>query len=393
MDNNVRELFEYRINIFRDAVSFKKPDRVALMGNTQQWYYLDAGYTIAEVCRDYVKCYDAYRKYFLKYNVDLMYGAAGVRNPTRVWDALGKSPAASIGPDGNSINAIFENELMRADEYDELLADKDKFDWEKALQRNFPNLKNQNLGQYVNAVQEFYEKITTANTITRLAREEFGAIDPMKIINGHAGFINNMMDTYRGIKGLSIDMRRQPEKLDAVCAKYDEIERNQYEAILRATGTGFDMEEPWDVMIGFLAHTILTVKQFERYIYPNLKHTYDLAEELNKQVCMNTEGSILRFADYFNDCKKGLVSAIIEMDDPYEIRKAIPNIAIIGGLETGIMGKGSPEECVDMAKRAIDELGTEGGLILSPNKFVTYKADMKSENLKAVGDFVVDYRG
>lgn len=47
----------------------------------------------------------------------------------------------------------------------------------------------------------------------------------------------------------------------------------------------------------------------------------------------------------------------VERDNPYEVRKQIPNLGIIGGLDVTVMGTGTPGQCVDMAKRAIDELG------------------------------------
>ena len=45
------------------------------------------------------------------------------------------------------------------------------------------------------------------------------------------------------------------------------------------------------------------------------------------------------------------------------------------------------------AKRAIDEIGRDSGFWLGCNKFVTYENDMNSENLKAVSDFVMEYKG
>ena len=66
---------------------------------------------------------------------------------------------------------------------------------------------------------------------------------------------------------------------------------------------------------------------------------------------------------------------------------------IYGGLNTDVMGHGTPKQCVDMAKRAIDELGCEGGLVLTENKFTAFPNDMNPENLKAVANFVLEYRG
>lgn len=95
--------------------------------------------------------------------------------------------------------------------------------------------------------------------------------------------------------------------------------------------------------------------------------------------------------DFLNEYPKGTLMVLVESDDPFELRRKLPNIGIFGGLNTDIMGNGTPEECVAMAKKAIDELGTEGGLYLAPNKMTSYRYDMTSANLKAVADFVSAY--
>lgn len=393
MDKEIKELFDYRIRILRDQTAHKKTDRVPIMANTQQWLYLDAGYSQLEAGRDYAKCEDSGRKFLTKYKVDLLYGADCVRNPTMIYDALGQNNTWSMDESGNNVNAIFEDDMMRADEYDEMITDYEKTVWEKCWMRTFPRLREYDLDQFVHAVQVTANHFATKSRITATLREEFGAADPTNTIGASSGFVNNLFNFYRGIKGLSIDLRRRPEKVYELCAIRDEIANNATIAKIEAKPYGMDMEQPWDIMLGSLAHVILSEKHFEKLIYANIKKIFQCATEHGKQVHMNTEGSILRFADFFREFPKGTLNCIIEMDDPVEIRKQIPNIAITGGLSVDVMGNGTPQECVDMAKRAIDALAVDGGLWLSPNKFVTYDYDMKSENLSAVCDFVLDYRG
>ena len=74
------------------------------------------------------------------------------------------------------------------------------------------------------------------------------------------------------------------------------------------------------------------------------------------------------------------------------IRKALPNVAIMGGMTTDLLSNGTPEDCVAYAKRLCDELGRDGGFIFSENKMLSYRNDAKSENMLAVCDFVSSYR-
>ena len=57
-----------------------------------------------------------------------------------------------------------------------------------------------------------------------------------------------------------------------------------------------------------------------------------------------------------------------------------------------MLSTASPDECVDYAKRLCDELGKDGGFIISENKMLSYKNDAKAENLAAVTKFVRDYK-
>ena len=56
-----------------------------------------------------------------------------------------------------------------------------------------------------------------------------------------------------------------------------------------------------------------------------------------------------------------------------------------------ILGRGTKQECLDLAKRLIDDLGSQGGFILCQPKMGSYRNDANPENLKAVSDFVLDY--
>lgn len=66
-------------------------------------------------------------------------------------------------------------------------------------------------------------------------------------------------------------------------------------------------------------------------------------------------------------------------------------MALFGGMPCTLLGKGTQEECVDYAKRLIDELGRDGGFILSQDKMVSFASDCKPENLKAVSQLVHTY--
>ena len=105
----------------------------------------------------------------------------------------------------------------------------------------------------------------------------------------------------------------------------------------------------------------------------------------------NQEGSVLLYSDYLKDYEKGHIGIWLDVDDPYDIREALPNVCIMGGMTSDLLSRGTPEQCVSKAKQLIDDLGTEGGFILTQDKMMTYKRDCKAENLKAVCEFAQSY--
>lgn len=387
-----KEIFDYKINLIRDSLNHKKTQRIPFLANVQNWMYIDAGYTVLEAARDYKKCEDSGRQFLQKYKVDIInFGAGCVRNPTQLYDALGQNSTwAAAGGDENNINAIFEDEMIKADEYDELIADYEKTVWEKAVFRTFEKTKNFSLQQWVEATKAAYDFVNARKNLTVKLREEFGIADQVNV-PGASLFVNVLMDSYRGLKGLSMDLRRQPQKVEEICNLRDATIIEPLVEKFR-NNPGPDMNEPFDVTMGFLAHILMTPKQFEKYYFKSMDKLAKVCEETNKQIFMNTEADFLRFGDFFNNYKKGVINCVVEMDDPFEVKKKLGNVAIAGGLSVDIMGNSTPDKCIDMAKHAIDELGQDGGFILAPNKFVTYAYDMTSENLKAVSDFVFNYR-
>lgn len=143
--------------------------------------------------------------------------------------------------------------------------------------------------------------------------------------------------------------------------------------------------------MGTSESAVLNRKQIERLLLKTWKPVMDKLQEKQKITHFGIEGSFINsvLGEFLSEYD--YVSVPVEMDDPYEIRKKFPKLTIRGGLSVDVMGHSTPEKCVDMAKRAIDELGRDGGLIMGTNKFVTYDYDMNAENLKAVCDFVTSY--
>jgi hypothetical protein len=142
--------------------------------------------------------------------------------------------------------------------------------------------------------------------------------------------------------------------------------------------------------LAFLAYSVLSTKQFEQFYWPYVKQVIDMAQAAGKVIGVMCESHMLRFAEFFEDIPKGTLFIQLEQDDVFEYRKRLPNIAFTSGMPTELLGHGTKQQCVDYAKRLIDELGP--GFSLGTTKMMSYRDDAKRENLMAVCDFVREYQ-
>ena len=114
-----------------------------------------------------------------------------------------------------------------------------------------------------------------------------------------------------------------------------------------------------------------------------------MVAEAGKTIMIYCENEILRFAEFFQELPKGTAIVHLEMDDIFEARKRFPNLCLAGGFPIDLLGHGTPEQCVDYAKRLIDGMGE--GFIMSQTKMACFPGDCRRENLLAVNDFARNY--
>lgn len=388
---NTKELYKSRMKAVRDAISWKKPSKTPLFSNVYNWAFFDAGYGLIEATSDYSKTIEAHRQFCKKYNVDLVSGPE-LRNPFRLVNSLGKNELyVSGGEDTDNIN-VLATDLIEPDDYDEIAAGNfQKVLWERCLPKRFPGIVEMSAEEIADASKKLIEYNNTKKELTKVIRDEFGMLQFTNQLFFTTMF-EQLFSKYRPIRSISMDLRRCPHKVEAACETWTTPLMNKAIELINDGTKGPNMNYTSELFSTITGHTILSSQNFEKFYMKYWGPALKACEDNGKTFMFYSEGDWARFGDYFNEYKKGTVAMMVETDDIYQVRKAYPNICLIGGLDVDVMGQGTPEQCVDMAKRAIDELGADGGLILQPNKMATYKRDMKAENLKAVADFVAEYR-
>lgn len=382
------ELIQERIALYKETVRQQSvPKRVLNHSNFYTWKYLDAGYSLKEALVDYEKLYHANMRFVERYPHDC-HPDLGARNPIAVTNTLGND-LWTITDDGMNIR---DESYMADEDYDLIIADPKKYIWEVFMPR-----KNKFL-QQENAVEVFQNGINEyarfAAYLKRVAKDAQEIYDVPTYFSSQAMFQSYdqghefLFNVLRGMKKLSVDVRRDPEKVMAAIRSIETITIDPIFEKLYALPGGSDPNALADQMLVLLSHAFLSGKQFGTFYWPFLKRIGEYAETKDKIFYVFLEASSERFWDYFKDLPKGHFLFHVEMDDIYQMRKACPNLAFAGGMPSELLGRGKPEECVAKTKELCETLGADGGYMFSESKIMSYFGDAKSENLKAVCDYM-----
>ena len=385
-----KELKAQRIKLFRDAANFRKTERIPHFANVVTWKVFDAGHTLDEAMTNFDLMEKCVLHFLDKYPVDSILDV-GIRNQFNVTEAFGEG---SYYYYDKEVVGIHDHAHCTVETLQQYMDDPTRYAWEVILPKKYGESWGQKSKETWKKTFSEYTKYTKFVLHMAKVMDKYGlpGLSPNNPMKGAVvPAVEELMSNLLGIQQLSVAMRRSPDLLDAFIERWEK-ERMEpiYAKIRKAKGP--DDVHCFDSSILMLAHTVMNKKQFERFYWPYLKKLLDVYAEKGMNIRIFTEGSILRFAEYFKDYPKGLLTFHLEQDDPFEFREALPNVAIMGGMTTDLLSNGTPEDCVAYAKRLCDELGRDGGFIFSENKMLSYRNDAKAENMLAVCELVNNYR-
>ena len=386
-----KQLKEYRTHLFHDAASFKKTDRIPHFANVVTWKIFDAGHTLDEAMTNFDVMKECVVHFLDNYPVDVLIDI-GIRNQFNVTEAFGTGDNGYYYYD-KEVVGIHDHSYCTIDTLDEYIKDKEKYIWEVALPEKYPDWYEKSNDTWKKVFDEYFKYIMFIFKMNRVTGA-YGlpGTAPNNPMKGTINFgIEELESNLLGIKQLSIACRRNFDKIKDFCDKWHEKETKPIIAKIVDGEDGPDYKYCFDASLIMLSQNILNPKQFDELYWCYLEPLLQAYARKNKNPRIFTEGKIDMYADHFADIKKGCITFHLENDDPFDIREKLPNIAIMGGLTTQMLGTATPGECVDYTKKLIDELGSDGGFILSEDKMLSYRNDAKAENLKAVCDFVSNY--
>lgn len=375
-----RSLFSERQKMFTNAFNMKPNIRTPIFSNIWTWKILDSGYQLSEALLNYDVMEKIVSQFQERYQFDAHFDL-GLRNSTRVTDALGTGYHVINDKEGSV--EVLDHKLMEGDEYFEYAKDPNAFYWTKAFARYCP--KDITIGQLCKAVEEQNKYIEFAVKITVKFIQQYQCM-------AAPGFYLKLPFEYffndlRGIKESAIDARKHK---DGLIAASETIYNKYMFPGMKAAFAADDSANVGTMYTALLGHSVLSIRQFEEVYWPWFKNSIDEFIKNKKTLLVQCESTFMRFAEFLQDVPKGILMYQLEQDDIFEMRKKLPNICFSGGMPPHLLRYGTKQECIDYAKKLIDEMGE--GYVFSQTKMISFKNDCKRENLEAANDFVRNYR-
>jgi hypothetical protein len=404
--------YKASITRIKDAVQLKKiPDRVPITLLPSMFPFVNAGMTVQEAMYDYDKCTAAFKKFVLEYKPDMHIGAAQA-GPGKFYEILDyklyKWPGHGVAPE-HSYQCI-EDEYMKAEEYDLLIADPSFYFRNFYLPRVFGALQGFTMLAPLTSILEIYGVAfnfipyalppvqATFKALFEAGAEALKWAMAMGSLNGELaslGFPNilggftkapfdTIGDTLRGTRGIIMDMYRQPDKLLKALEALTPVMIGLGLGAAQQTGNPVIFMPLHKGADGFLSD-----EQFKKFYWPTFKAVMVGLIDGGCIPFPALEGRWGSRLEVIQHIPKGKTMWMVDQTDMAKAKETLGNNAcLIGNVSSSMLKLGTPQEVRDYSKKLIDTAGKGGGFIISNGAFFD---EAKPENVKAMVDFAREY--
>jgi len=412
--DSVKEEYQQRVRSLIDAITLKKPERVPVCANVHFYLAKYSGLTKKEAMYDYGRSAAALIKFHEDFRPDVQ---AKPVAPARVFEMLDLQfvdwPGHGL-PDDTPWQ-YREDEYMKADEYDALIADPEGYFRRSLLPRfgsAFSSLAAMPpftdfmeaaaipynlLGFAAPGLVEGMQRLAAAAGECFAWLEVTGAaaadaagrlgIPPEWTCSAKAPY-DVLADTLRGTKAIMIDRFRQPEKILRAAERFVPL------MIDMCVRQGAWAESP---LVVFWLHKgadgFMSESDFRTFYWPTLKAVMKGLVEQGLVPAMFAQGSYNKRLDIIADDELPPGSALWMFDqtDMPAVKRTLGGYACIAGnVPTGLLAVGTVHEVEKYVTDLLDTCATEGGFILRNGAALD---DAKAENLKAMIDVGRSWRG
>jgi hypothetical protein len=413
LDDNAKQLYALRERRFDDIVALRTPDRVPVIPLVTTYFPTrvkgisnrDAGY-------DQPLRFRCMKEAVLEYGWD--FAVPNGLFTSQGLDAIGTRQVRWPGGDlaDDAPFQFVEGEYVTEDEYDELLADPDRF----TLTKIFPRIAAEfgGLGEiplpplhwFSNAyyvqnvaasllaspplrkVLDALVRLADAAEVSNVARqahiEEMAALGyPWLWFGLTMTAFDLVSDYFRGLKGSSLDIYRQPEKLEAAMELMRPASIEMPLAAAKMTGVSRVF-----IPMHRGADNFMSEEAFERFYWPTFKELVEALIAAGITPIPLFEGRYTSRLKYLAELPAGKVAAHFDFVDRRKFKETCADtMCFWGNVPASLMCTGSPQEVKDDVKRLIDLFG--GSLIIDCNLGMPDEA--RPENVMALREAADEY--
>ncbi len=404
------DLYSQRLARIEDAVELKKPDRVPVI---LEFGYLTARYygiTYQDLIYDPLKCVKAHEKIVTEMEPDAFHCIPFDSGPAMelIGTKAVKWPGHELKP--NVGHQYLEAEYMAADEYDSFLEDPTGFMQKVYLPRVCATLDPFSDGP------DFFDFLGFSRGIIHplFAKPEFLAScraifqasqETQKWFNAWRCFTRDIenrgypaitlvglgqapfdffSDHFRGMRGIMLDMNRQPEKLLAAMESILPFLLRKIDAMTKTSGNSLVFMGPHRGAGGFMS-----LDQFEKFYWPGLKASILAIIEKGFTPYIFWEGDYTSRLKYLRELPSGKIIHRLDRTSAYKAREILgPDHCIAGGMTPSLLTTGSVQQVRDECRRLIESVGRDGSYIMCHS---TPLDDAKIDNVMAMIETTREY--
>jgi uroporphyrinogen-III decarboxylase len=408
-----------RAKRLEDALNLRRPDRVPVAPLVVHYYPTRIrGISNREAMYDTEKTIAAWKAATIRHGWDVAVPLGSLR-PARPLEILGlkqfKWPGGGL-PDDQPFQWV-EGEYMKAEEYDEMLADPNGFAVKKIWPRISstlapisglaqmpapPLLYLSNaytlpvlLGEMVSApsLVELLKKAlvlaeahTREKALTRQYTQEMMNLGfPLPFAAVTYCAFDWLSDAFRGMRGSMLDMYRVPEKLLAAVEMFTPLTIGGSIQWAEQTGNKGVFIPMHRGAAGFMSD-----KQFARFYWPCFKALVVGLIEAGYTPIPLFEGDYTPRLEYLQELPPKKIYGHFDQVDREKAKKLLGDtMCFWGNVPASLMCTGTPQQVKDDVKALIDIFGDNGGLIVDST--MGLPDESKPENVQALTEAVHEY--
>ncbi|MFZ7132518.1 MAG: uroporphyrinogen decarboxylase family protein [Eubacteriales bacterium] len=371
-----------RMQLFHDVYDMKLPKRVPVNTGVDIAYAIQyAGYALKEGQWDFKVIEKVINKVTEDFKSDIV--PTGMFRFPALYEIL-KANNFKMGSDGFIQHP--EVRSMEAEEYDAFNKDPYKFINEVSLKRLYCALDATPEKQaltFAKAFKYWANIMGTLGMLTQKAAVQYG------VSSGGVGIcqaeppFDLIADQLRSFSGISMDIRRCPDKVKEACEK---VLPMMLKAGIQPASSKYNR-----TFLPLHMAPFLNMKAFEKFYWPTFKELLEGFDAAGAGMTLFVEQDWMRYLDYLKELPKGTLMWF-EYGDPKLVKDKLGKDQIISGFfPVSILKHGTKQECIDKAKEIIDILAPGGNYIFNYDKQPLNLIDANPENIIAVNEFVRDY--